>query len=276
MRVGAVAMRARAAPEPFVANLESLLEASGRAARADADAMLACALWLLDEGEARVPELQAIAVRDGHELVAALLADDAPHRALASGGRLPELGVPETARVVRDTLAPGNYHDGVRWCVRHEAPQVAGDDTPELTFREYEEYFANLAARLAAEREAGTSQRYVRTPMYPWAVRLQVDRLARHQSSFTIGRLLDDPSILQRDVVTIAARRPTSAAIVRQLTSHLRWMQVPSVRAALVANPFTPTRAALILTATCIPRLRSFASSNVHPRVRELALRLSA
>ena len=108
--------------------------------------------------------------------------------------------------------------------------------------------------------------------MHPASVRRAVTRLGQHHSAFTIGRLLDDPSTREGDVIAIAARRPTTPAIVRHLTSRPRWMQLPSVRAALVANPCTPTRVALLLAATCLPRLRGIAAAgNVHPRVRELA-----
>ena len=270
VRVGAVARHARTRPAAFVAQLESLIVGSGLGSTADADAVLACALWCLHQDEARLAELHAIAVREGRALVAAILADDAPHRGLARGGRLPRLDIPGTARVVRQVFAQSDQHyliDGIRYESRGWlAPLPPPPPLPKLTTAaEYEVYFE----KLLADHVPGP---YAWRPMHHGSIRGAVKRLAGHHDPFTIGRLLDDPSVRERDVIAIAARRPTTPAIVRELTSRSRWMQLPNVRAALVANPCTPTRVALILAATCLPRLRGIAAAgNVHPRVRELA-----
>jgi len=202
-----------------------------------------------------------------------MLADAAPHRGLAPGGRLPSLSIPETARVVRHFFTPGDCHyviDGIRYESRswpHALPEAAPTEAaPKLKTREeYERYFATLMDDYVPSPHAWR-------PMHPASVRRAVTRLGQHHSAFTIGRLLDDPAVRERDVIAIAARRPTTPAIVRELTSRPRWMQLPNVRAALVSNPCTPTRVALLLGATCLPRLRGIAAAgNVHPRVRELA-----
>jgi hypothetical protein len=269
VRVGAVARRAEARPEAFVAELASLVDSASLGSVADAEALLACALWLLDRGSSRVSELHAIARRDGHELVAVLL-DEAPaHRGLAPGGRLPPLPIPETARVVRRLFGSGDYHrliDGVRY-----DPMPSLPERPRATPADFsslgplEEDFAVWTWSYEPEPCAWIA-------MNPLAVRRAVTRLGQHHSPVTIGRLLDDVATRERDVIAIAARRPTTPAIVAQLTSRLRWMNLPSVRAALVANPCTPSRAALLLAVTCLPRLRGLvAVGNVHPRVRELA-----
>ena len=269
VRVGAVAKHARKRPEAFVAELESLVMASGLGAAGAADAVLACALWLLDQSDARVSELHTVAVREGRAVVSAMLADAAPHRGLAPGGRRKTLDIPVTARVVRHLFVQGDGHyeiDGIRYEPRPRAPlEPPAEPSPKLAFANYEGYFATLA-------EQFVSAPYVWRAMHPVSVRRAVTRLGEHHSAFTIGRLLDDPAVRERDVIAIAARRPTTPAIVRELTSRPRWMQLPNVRAALLANPCTPTRVALILATTCLPRLRGIAATgNVHPRVRELA-----
>lgn len=269
VRVGAVARHAHRSPASFVAALESLIVESGLGSTAAADAVLACALWLLEQGDPRVSELHAIAVREEHALVSAMLADAAPHRGLAPGGRLSPLDIPVTARVVRHRFVQsGDYPfliDGIRYRSR---PQVHAPvkPAPELETRvPWESYLATLQERYTAEPCAWR-------PMHPASVRSAVTRLGQHHSAFTIGRLLDDPSVREADVIAIAARRPTTPAIVRLVTSRSRWIQLPNVRAALLANPCTPTRVALLLAATCLPRLRGIAAAgNVHPRVRELA-----
>ena len=88
VRIGAVARHVRTSPDAFVAQLERLIVESGLGSNAAAEAVVACALWLLDQDDARVSELGTLAVRDGHGLVSALLAEAAPHRGLARGGRL--------------------------------------------------------------------------------------------------------------------------------------------------------------------------------------------
>lgn len=269
VRVGAVARHARMRPEAFVAELESLIAASALGSAAAGDAVLACALWLLEQGAARVPELHAVAAREGHVLVEAMLVDAAPHRGLAPGGRLATLDIPTTARVVRYLFTQGDSHyliDGLRYESRTRPHEPSAEALTKLETREdYERHFALLVARCAAAP-------YAWRPMEPGSVKRAVKRLGQHHSAFTVGRLLDDPSTREPNAIAIAARRPTTPAIVRELTSRPRWMHFPNVRAALIANPCTPTRVALILAATCLPRLRGIAAAgNVHPRVRELA-----
>jgi len=58
VRVGAVARRAEARPEAFVAELASLVVSASLGSPADAEAVLACALWLIDRGASGVPELR--------------------------------------------------------------------------------------------------------------------------------------------------------------------------------------------------------------------------
>jgi hypothetical protein len=147
--------------------------------------------------------------------------------------------------------------------VARRRPEPEAEARPRYSMTECLERLSALADRVAGEP-------YVREVIHPSMVRTQIERLVHHPSAFTIGRLLDEPAVRARDVVTIAARRPTTDAIVRQLTSRSRWMQVPAVRVAILENPFTPTRVSLILAPTCLARLGAIASANVHPLVREL------
>ena len=201
--------------------LESLVVESGLGSNAAADAVLACALWLLEQDDACLSELHAIAVREGHALISAMLADAAPHRSLASGGRLSPRDVPITARVVRYVFAQSDFH------YLSDASRVRG-------------------ARRDASRPASQRLDHREAPGRPLGPRGRCDRRS-------------SPS-------------PTTPAIVRLITSCSRWIKLPNVRAALLANPCTPTRIALLLAATCLPRRRGIAAAgNVHPRIRELA-----
>lgn len=269
VRIGAVARHVRTSPDAFVAQLERLIVESGLGSNAAAEAVVACALWLLDQDDARVSELGTLAVRDGHGLVSALLAEAAPHRGLARGGRLAPLDIRETARVRRYVFTEcGDYPyliDGLHYAVRWSLPPLPRWASTSDGSEDWTTYCATLVEQCAGEPHSWR-------PLSPVSVRRAVARLGQHPSAFVIGRLLDDPSTRERDVIAIAARRPTTPAIVRQITSRARWMHLPGVRAALLANPGTPTRVALLLAVTCLPRLRGIATrGNVHPRVRDLA-----
>lgn len=247
VRIGAVARHVRTSPDAFVAQLERLIVESGLGSNAAAEAVVACALWLLDQDDARVSELRKLAVRDGHALVSALLAEAAPHRGLARGGRLAPLDIRETARVTRYVFTQcGDYPyliNGLHYACRWSLPPLPGWASTFDGSEDWMTYCATLAEQCAAEP-------YAWRPLSAASVRRAAGRLAQHPSAFTIGRLLDDPSTRERDVIAIAARRPTAPAIVRQVTSRPRWMQLPGVRAALLANPCTPTRVALLLAVT--------------------------
>jgi len=71
--------------------------------------------------------------------------------------------------------------------------------------------------------------------------RLVLDRLMHDKNPLVIGLLLDNPRVVERDVVRIAAMRPTTLEIVTLIASHRRWGSQYSVRKAIVCNPFAPT-----------------------------------
>jgi hypothetical protein len=260
VRVGAAGARATTSPERFASDLDGLLGMAARGDRAAKVALLACALWLLGDGEMRVEDLRAIADKGGLQRVAFVLADDAPHKCPSPHGRLPDVGLLEGAR-------PRTH---VFLCAEEPALPTL------LTMADYAAFFDEL---LRSIQETPVHHRRVhelgdgphrRVPLPPNVVRREVARFIRHPSAFAIGRLLDNPVLRRCDVVAIAARRPTTPAIVRKLTSSLRWIALPDVRAAVVANPFTPLRVALLLALTCSLR-PVIATGNLHPRLRDLA-----
>ena len=108
---------------------------------------------------------------------------------------------------------------------------------------------------------------------HPW-VRRRVEQLGRHPSAIVIHRLLRSSAITPKDAVRVAARRPITDALVRELTGHRPTIALTEVRIALAANPFTPSHVALLLTPTCRPQLRTLTRSNVLPEVRALAAQL--
>jgi hypothetical protein len=241
----------RLGPAAFVAALDVLArDAACGSSVADGDAMLACALWLASgEGRARIDELLASALRGKHHVASAMLDDGSAHKQLSRHGRLPDLGGPN--RVQRY----GKY-----WSPPASAFTIHLDEPLALEEREELE-------------ERGS---WERVPLRPEAIAKQLERLAMRPDPAVLRALLRDRSVRLRDVVTIAARRPTTPAIVEELVAHVGWMARPSVRVAVLENPFTPTRTALLLLPTCRARLRSMAKVDVHPRLRELASLLVA
>lgn len=67
-----------------------------------------------------------------------------------------------------------------------------------------------------------------------------LDRLMHDRDLRVVTALLDNPRIVERDVVRIAAMRPTTADILQAIAAHPRWASRAQVRRALVFNPATP------------------------------------
>ncbi len=71
--------------------------------------------------------------------------------------------------------------------------------------------------------------------------RLVLDRLMRDKNPLVIRLLLDNPRVVERDVVRMAAMRPTTTEILMMIAAHRRWGSRYRVRKAIVCNPFAPT-----------------------------------
>lgn len=70
--------------------------------------------------------------------------------------------------------------------------------------------------------------------------RFTLDRLLHDRDHRVIAILLDNPRIVERDVVRIAAMRPTRGEVLRTIAGHGRWSTRYRVRKALACNPWTP------------------------------------
>lgn len=105
-----------------------------------------------------------------------------------------------------------------------------------------------------------------------------LDRLLRDPDHRVIALLLDNPRLRERDVVTIAARRPTTATSLRCVADHGRWSSRYRVRKALACNPYTPAEISCRLFATLLVQdLRFILGSGVLlPEVQEEARRALA
>ncbi|PID39183.1 MAG: hypothetical protein CSB49_01935 [Proteobacteria bacterium] len=74
-----------------------------------------------------------------------------------------------------------------------------------------------------------------------------LDRLLRDPEVPVVHNLLENPRLVERDVVQLAARRPTDPEVQRVIFSSRRWICRYAVKRALVLNPYTPTELAIRL-----------------------------
>ena len=108
--------------------------------------------------------------------------------------------------------------------------------------------------------------------------RLKLDRLLFDRHPTVVRLLLDNPRILERDVVRIAAMRPTNPDNLTEIFHHRRWVTRYRVKSALANNPYTPIDIALAcIPHMMLPELRYIAASGkLHLMVREAARDLVA
>jgi hypothetical protein len=100
-------------------------------------------------------------------------------------------------------------------------------------------------------------------------------RLLRDPDAPVIKILLDNPRLVERDVVFVAARRPSSVEIQRAVFES-RWLARYAVKRALVLNPYTPTDLAVrLVAALTVPDLRAVANdASLAPPLRAQAREL--
>ena len=104
----------------------------------------------------------------------------------------------------------------------------------------------------------------------------KIDRLLHDRDHRVIQLLLDNPLLTERDVIAIAARRPTRAEVMKTIASHTKWSSRYRVRKAIACNPYTPESISIRLLPTLmIQDLRFLASSGaLLPELREEAYAL--
>src|SRR5690554_1923748 len=100
-----------------------------------------------------------------------------------------------------------------------------------------------------------------------------LERLVMDPSPLVIGKLLSNPHTRQRDVLVVAARRPTTPELLWVVARHPAWYRRLDVREALARNPFGNTGMALkVLPTLPLKMLRQVAGSGeLHDLVQESA-----
>lgn len=96
-----------------------------------------------------------------------------------------------------------------------------------------------------------------------------LDRLTYDLDPLVIRELLGNPLVVEKDVIKIAARRPTTPDVLAEVARHPRWSARQRIKEAVVRNPYVDTRLALKLVPTLlVPQLREVAmDAEVHPEI---------
>ncbi len=107
--------------------------------------------------------------------------------------------------------------------------------------------------------------------------RHQLERLLLDPEPSVVRNLLKNPSVVEADVVRLAARRPVRDTVLREIAAS-RWGQRYSVRLSLVLNPYTPPDLALKLVGLLLYKDLRMASKDgsLHPMVKNQAAQLLA
>ncbi len=82
--------------------------------------------------------------------------------------------------------------------------------------------------------------------------RVVIDRLLHDRDPQVIRALLDNPCLVERDAVKIAALRPTAPEVLQAVAESARWSRSYRVRKALAFNPCSPTTLARQLVRTLL------------------------
>ncbi len=100
-----------------------------------------------------------------------------------------------------------------------------------------------------------------------------IDRLLLDPDPVVVGNLLQNPRIIERDVLRIVSRRPIGAEVLACVFHNPRWGRRPVVQQGLVLNPYTPILMAAGLVALLdLAQVREIASDpSAHPVVRARA-----
>jgi hypothetical protein len=215
-------------PAVLAIELEALLDRATRGASAARSAVLTVASWVAHvyavHGGARLLALGVLADAEDLPLVRATFGTAEPNVSLAPRGRLPDVGIAVYANV--SGSCPPRY--------------------PDQTDEEWRRWAADLA----------------RSPwMRAYRMKSMLEGARMHHDPVFIGRLLDQDWVQARDVLLIAARRPTTAGHVLAIATRERWFRSVAIREAIAWNPYSPPILSRVLAFASGPgRSRHFAA----------------
>ncbi|MBU1896430.1 hypothetical protein KKB55_01510 [Myxococcota bacterium] len=102
-----------------------------------------------------------------------------------------------------------------------------------------------------------------------------LDKLLSDPDERVIAHLLNNPRIIERDVLKLTSKRPVRAEVLAQVFAHPRWGARPMVQISLVENPYTPVylAAGLVLMLEAKQLKALLRDPAAHPIVRARAAR---
>lgn len=130
-----------------------------------------------------------------------------------------------------------------------------------------------LTGRDGRELSLGERKQIART-----SNRAALDALILDPDPQVVRKVCANPAVRERDILTIATRRPNPPEILRELLLHDRWLVQYTIRHAITLNPYAPTSLGLkLLPFLHGTDLRNISrAGDVHPVISETAGRLIA
>lgn len=177
----------------------------------DADEVVEVLHGILQQADAREPTAQELAL---------LLVDLGRHE--------DELGYERIADIYT-LAAERGYEDVQRLVNTHQAARTARDD---------EKLDNEFLPRTLGERKALAATTRDRNI---------IDRLMRDKSAAVIEKLLNNPQLVERDVVRIASTQPLHDDVIAAIVAHRKWITRYKVKKAVICNPYTRVNTALSL-----------------------------
>ncbi|MCX7990683.1 MAG: hypothetical protein N2999_01410 [Proteobacteria bacterium] len=103
--------------------------------------------------------------------------------------------------------------------------------------------------------------------------RILIRRMLLEKDPYVVKYLLSNPIITEKDVLKIASGRPTKEEVIKVIYTFDKWINLYSVKEAIVKNPYSPFRLSLLMLFFMQQReLRTIHSDNtLHPVIREIA-----
>ncbi len=74
-----------------------------------------------------------------------------------------------------------------------------------------------------------------------------INRLIHEQDPAVIGILLQNPSLVEFDVMKIVTKRPTSQLVIREVFLDRKWISRYTIKRAIVLNPYSPPNISIAL-----------------------------
>lgn len=102
------------------------------------------------------------------------------------------------------------------------------------------------------------------------ALKDTLDRLLSDPDVIVVSNILNNPRVIEKDILKIASKRPNSPEILKLIISHAKWSKRYNVIKAVAQNPYTQPRVAMALLEFLLSQdlKQVSADKTLHPQVR--------